>query len=138
MREDARTAGTGCPPRARAPEGRRCIFNQKEAWKLNQTLPGCLMDSEIHSGEAAGTIQEHELPNRADEVIMNAFTISRALLRICAYEPCDSVPVNPMPVSEILLLSQMHAGPKFPLTYAPRVTRRENVDYAAKFSFYHG
>lgn len=56
--------------------------------------------------------------------------------------PGESVPVNLMPVSEILLLSQTHTGPKFPLTYAPQVTQREcgweNVDYAAKISFYHG
>lgn len=61
---------------------------------------------------------------------------------MCARMPGESVPVNLMPVSEILLLSQTHTGPKFPLTYAPQVTQREcgweNVDYVAKISFYHG
>lgn len=60
---------------------------------------------------------------------------------MCARKPSDSVPVNLMPFSEILLLSQTHTGPKFPLTYTPRVTQREcgweNVDYVAKISFYH-
>lgn len=54
----------------------------------------------------------------------------------------DSLPAKLMPVSEILLLSQTHTGPKLPLTRAPQVTQREcgweNVDYAAKISFYHG
>lgn len=58
---------------------------------------------------------------------------------MCASKPCDSVPVNLMPVSEILLLSQTHTGPKFPLTYTPQVTQREcgweNADYVAKISF---
>lgn len=56
--------------------------------------------------------------------------------------PGDSVPVNLMPAFEILLLSQTHTGPKFPLTYAPQVIQREcgweNVDNVAKISFYHG
>lgn len=46
-----------------------------------------------------------------------------------------------MPVAE-LLLSQTHTGPKFPLTHTPQVTQREcgreNADYVAKISFYHG
>lgn len=61
---------------------------------------------------------------------------------MCARKPGDSVPVNLMPASEILLLSQTHTGPKFPLANAPPVARREcgwgNVDDGAKISFYHG
>lgn len=75
-------------------------------------------------------------------MIINCLRILRALLWMRARKPGDSVPVNLMPVSEILLLSQTHTGAKFPLTYAPQVTQREcgweNVDYVAKISFYHG